>query len=974
MKTRIHYLISILVVLAMLLAPTQPVFAEEPPPPPPVEDPGGVGVNPAAAVDQPSASEQPAAQDETPAESVAVEVLAPMPNFAPNGAATSGKGTFTGEALLDTNGNPVTAGTDLQSLSISYVAACAAGSLPTWLGGSCTRFFTTLHDAISYASSGWTVWAQPFFYDGLDTEVTKSLTIQGDPLYPLFVGDTPGGFTLGLDIGASNVTLRDIFVNGAVRATHPISGTLRLHNIISNAPNGYSVYVEYFTGSLYLSEIFSVGSLYGAWLDIDNGTGSVNIFNSKFDFTQDGAGLTVAARNKVTLENVSGSGNYLDGAKIFYTTGLTVKNGLFNNNYNSDHVAPPANPDDGYGYGLWAKDIGTTLGPVTISNISANGNDEIGLLLENSGVLNLTNSTFNRNWVEGLAINSGTSGTISLDGVNVLDNNSLNSIGGAWLSSKNAISVANSNFSYNYGNGLMLWGAGGVTLRNLRADNNFLAGVAILNQSSSTLDKPITVLGGYFTNNGLSGLMIENRGDVNVDGVTALSNGWLVDAPGVWIDTCALQSGACTASGAVTISNTYGPNLLMNNHSSGLFIRNNGTVKINQVIAEFNDYTGVEIEGLYSSSDVTITSSSMNYNMPGGAPESVNGLRILSKGNISLDKVSANYNAGSGLVLWNLMASSAKNVTVKNSTTFRNAINGIEIWTKGAVTIDRILAADNQSGGLVIDNSPGTGAVTIQNTLGNSTITGNDYGVYIYTRGSVSITGLNASQNHDGSGLWLEANTGSGTVSVTNSQFNLNNGIGLFVFSKNNITLSGVQANGNESAGASLNISGVAGKSVTVNKSIFSENWVGLSITATGTVTLDNVIANYNDAIGLSISNSDMGAYGVSINSTFGSNMFVGNGSNGMVITTAGSVIISKAMVNDNASAGILINQLGTGKSVTLSCSQVTNNPVGLDLEIYGGSVLVYLKGTSLFMNYGIDLFTSIPALATVSVSRSNCP
>jgi len=861
--------------------------------------------------------------------------------------------------------------------------ACAPGTLPNFLaGGTCGTSFATSQAANDFALAGWTIWLTSYFDDGQDLFVTKPLTIQGSPLGSAYLGQ-PGG-TIGIYVQASNVTIRDAYTRGDIESVSQ-GGTLRLQDIFATtAPGGYALYVGSHSGSVIVSQYFGYGSTYGAYINTLVGTGTVTVVNSSFEYTTSDNGLEIHARNAVKLENVNVSNNHFDGAFIEYAKGLSIKNSFFNNN--SDGVV-----NGNYGFGLKAIDVGTsygyTRGPVLLQNVYASYNNEDGIYLGNTGALTLQNASLNYNQTHGMYVDGYSSGT--LDGV-IARYNGLAYGEGVHLWLTSATTVTNSTFEYNDYDGLYVLTAGAVTLKGVKAYYNYNDGVDI-----DTIGT-VSVQGGYYSTNYYGGLVVDTRGSITLNGVVATQNNWSNggSAAAIDLDNCQWTGSACGGTGGVTITNTMGQNVIANNYYVGLYILSRGTVSINTLNVRDNWHSGIYIDncryggsycmgvGSVSLTNVNLSENGIDWST-GGTHASSYGLYVYSGGSVTLDKVTSERNTSYGIYLENDNSSTAKTITLKNIYAISNYAYGVTAYARGAVSVNHINSFGNYGTGLVIGSNS---SVTISNTLGANIVENNYLGVDIDTSGTVSITGLSASDNYVYQGLTVDASWGLGSVTITNSRFNNNDDYGLAVYSQGNISLTNVQANGNLTMlGAYLDNVYVAGKSVTVNKGSFSSNGTyGLYIDASGNVTLNGINASDNHSNGLYVRNDyfTTAAYNVTISSSLGVNMFNNNSIatvtyDNVYIRTAGNVTISKATANSHfiGNAGFYIYHTGnwSGKKVTFTCSTADYNwNFGYAVQNVGGfPVGVYLNGSGATGNW-----INYPSWGAVSwfFTRTNCP
>jgi hypothetical protein len=980
MKHTLRFVLILFMLVSLVAATVTPVLAEDPPPPPSINPDGSPGKADAKAADASGAvQEDPASTVPSSATGVSqstAEQSASQPNYNPSGIATSGMGTFQGEQLVNTGGNLVKEGTDLGALSAGWAYYCASGTLPDFMtGGTCHTRDALLQNAINAALPGWTIWTTQYFGDYHLITVNKPLTLQGDPTGLMFVG---AGGSSGVTVTSPNVTIRNIYSYGMV-SMYNQPGTLRLQNINIDAPAWFALGLEYEYGNVIIGNLSVVSSLYGAYISTTNGPGTVSILNSAFDNSTSGYGLQIYANNKVTLESVSASGNWNDGLYINYQKGLSIKNSKFNDNYNSSHAANPVNDGDAFGYGIYAKDTGVTAGPVLLQNVTAMRNGENGATFEAAGATTILNTFFMKNVQHGLRLIAGR-GNVTLDGV-IADQNSATSLSfdGAQIDTKGSVSINASSFNQNGDDGNNIYAYGGITVKNSQASYNSYWGMYLFNAYSTT-SAGTTLYNNYFTMDGHEGLMVQTRGNVLISGLSVTGSNFNGSTNAVEISNanCVPVAPAvtCTPLGNVTFSNTQGGNMISQNAQSGLRVLTHGSFTATNLVVNDNHSNGALIDTTYGIGNVTISSSFFNQNgRPYGTAWAAYGLTVKSNGNISLDKVTAFYNTTRGIDLDNHTTPlGAKTVSLKNINSTYNWGAGVYIKSKGGVTINHLVSNNNTDYGFYIDNTAGTTAgVTLTNTLGNNIASYNTHTNYIYSRGTVSITGLEVLHSYaGGDGLFIINTLGTGNVYLTNVRINEGALYGVDVYSNGNITATNVEVSGNASDGAVFFNNTAAGKTVTINKGIFSKNGgYGININAGGAVTINGVVASNNGGNGVMIYNKTFGSYNVTLNSTLGANLFSNNGDDGVNITTAGNVTVSKTTANFNVHQGFDIYMYGAGKTVTMTCAATSRNGTGIYVTANAGPVMIYLKGTFPFWNLGTDYGVSS---GTFVFTQVNCP
>ncbi len=375
----------------------------------------------------------------------------------------------------------------------------------------------------------------------------------------------------------------------------------------------------------------------------------------------------------------------------------------------------------------------------------------------NTGAITISNSSFDRNagvtQYGGLAITTG--GSVTLQGITVSDN------------------------LY----GLHVIHSGKVTIKNSVINGNTAPGTAGMWLAGQT-DEPLggdILLDNVVVNDNPYGLKIHTYGNITANKVIATGNTGF----GGFFDTCGSDSTSCHPYyyGKVTITNSTfddngGPEMLR--------IWSRGAVVLTNVSASGN-LTGagavVHTQHSLLVSPVTITGGTFNDN-------ATYGLEVLSKGTITLSKVKASGNISSyGATLDNSSGTTA-GVTVKGTLIGDNAFDenggeGLYVRTNGAVTLSYLSASGNANRGLEVNNTTGTGKVTIS----KASLDGNVLnGLMVRTNGAITLTTVSASSNA-GQGANLANDTGTAGVTISGSAFDHNQGTGLYVHSNGAITL-----------------------------------------------------------------------------------------------------------------------------------------------------------------------------------------
>ena len=145
-----------------------------------------------------------------------------------------------------------------------------------------------------------------------------------------------------------------------------------------------------------------------------------------------------------------------------------------------------------------------------------------------------------------------------------------------------------------------------------------------------------------------------------------------------------------------------------------------------------------------------------------------------------------------------MIRAGTKSVTINKSTFNSNSSNGLQVGSYGNIILNAITASDNYDGGsgAYLYNLGGTGTVTVLNTLGTNTFNNNEYhGLWIASDQAVIITGVTASFNDSGYGIYVDNDEGTNAlVTLTKTTTNYNGLNGVLVYSRGAVTLNSAVA------------------------------------------------------------------------------------------------------------------------------------------------------------------------------------
>lgn len=539
-------------------------------------------------------------------------------------------------------------------------------------------------------------------------------------------------------------------------------------------------------------------------------------------------------------------------------------------------------------------------GAVIINRARVDGNAGGGAIIDNrlgTAGVTITNSSFNNNvsdavdYVGGLSI--ATRGSVSLTGVTAYGNTGGQP--GLFIHQSGALSIKNSVFSNNAGYGIT---------------NNYALAL--------TIPTANITLTNVVMNDNTIGNQFYTKGAVSFTGVTANGN----DAR-TFIETCNQVGGVCdwAGSGTVTIKNSnFDGN---SGNSYGLSVVARGAITLTNVSASNNTDAVSNPGGAYLDNGYSQLAVPVKVTTGWFDSNEHNGLTIYSKGVVTLSKISASNNTGSGYGVYVLNSlGTTPGVSISGASTAynqfnHNGVDGIYIYSDGAISVKYSNFIENLDDGATLYNDhPGsTGGISITNS---NFIENGDANIYAYSYGPIKLSAIEANQSPTGVGARL-VNTGSSSspgVTIANANFWDNFSTGLYVESKGNIILTNTAAWDNNGAGgvdgAYLNNStGTGYIKVTNPKSTDLDMYAGfnnnhdrgLNMFTNGTITLTNVnmIGNWEQGMyaGLSV-------YPAAVTMT---NCRVDENLNaGIVISTTGPVVISGGHANNNLGYGLRVN------------------------------------------------------------------
>lgn len=754
-----------------------------------------------------------------------------------------------------------------------------------------------------------------------------------------------------------------------------------------------------------MSGLYIIGSTPPV-LRITNSTGPIkltDVWVQGTTVTPDTVGININNHNgAITLNRVSASHSSVSGgallANTLGTAGITITNSSFDNNGTSSAGGMLIYTNGAVtinGSSFSYNQTGSALNmpglyiyqakSVAIKNTNISGNKNAGLLVENlAGSITLENVFARQNLKNGIVIEA--SGNITFKSVDA----SWNLHDGALLDTcfsspctnlgTGKVTISNSHFDDNANQntgvgGLWIFARGSIALSGSSADRNgsvaFPASGAVLLTNQSPLASGVSVTKTEFMDNYVSGLMVLARGPITLTSISARNN---KTAHGLYLDNTWGTSGVTLKGTSPALNFIYDNGDNTGANDDGLSIATKGNISLTNVRIDNSGGNGFYFTTLLPI-NITIKTSAFDYN-------DQNGLVLVTQGTISLNTVEASYNSGVGAMLDNMSTTVAKNVIVSASKFDHNTGGyGLNIYSKGAITLSSVSASFNTVYGARLDNTAGApsvpavkisnstfndnsgfgldlnarGAVTITNLsacrnggigadivndVGNVYViysgkgynqfndnTGTNHGLLINTTGAVVLKKTNAYNNTGATGIFVGETILPSSVSVSGAMV-AGNLYGMLIKSTGKITASGVQGAQNTNCGLFMdNSSDHTGyKSITVSKSSFSYSSTGLAALSWGLITVNSVTSNNNAVFGAILDNhaSTLAVpRGVAvIGSSTLSNQFNFNGTHGLGIMTCGPISISGVTADSNGSRGINLDEsitLTGGGNVTIT-------------------------------------------------------
>ena len=401
-----------------------------------------------------------------------------------------------------------------------------------------------------------------------------------------------------------------------------------------------------------------------------------------------------------------------------------------------------------------------------------------GIFVDNtggSGAVTITNASNRWN-----SNNSGTDVKVLSGGVVTLRNMDLNDSGEGGLEIDNSsaigavgVNLTNVNFNNIDRDAAKIRTKGAVTVTNSGQGGNWGYGFEIDNTPGTAIS-PITMTNVNLNNWGSfeTGFHLRSDGAITLTNVSSNGNG--------------NQGFDIITPGAVKFTNGWANG----NFSDGISIEAGGAISLTNISTNDNGRdpdTGTPINdanGIYLVSTNTLGTAPISLTGVTANHNTLNGVNIDTNGAVTINTLTTNNNADWGLYLDQTGApDSLKAIALNLLNANGNGLDGVNVQSKGNITVNTFFTTGNDNG-LLLDNRSGTGSVTLLSTLGikvNVSAANRMGGVAIYSKGAVSVSQLESIGNSQ-DGLDVDNSTTAllkPAVNLSNvlSRFNLQTGM-----------------------------------------------------------------------------------------------------------------------------------------------------------------------------------------------------
>lgn len=543
-------------------------------------------------------------------------------------------------------------------------------------------------------------------------------------------------------------------------------------------------------------------------------------------------------------------------------------------------------------------------------------------------------------------------GTVKLTNVDIQNHDS-SGIGLAIITNDGSIQLTNVDSSENEGGGTFLkaGGKGSISITHGTFDNN--NSLILSNNSNVEINGLVLETGqsyGSITLNEVSasfnksqtqpGLLIKHSGPLTI------KNSIFNDNNAGGVGTSEIIKGT-TVLEMITVNRNFLSSLISD--GAGLDLKLDGGVIGSFVRGYENHQTGIRLNNCNFESSACLSNSIGTINLSNGefSNNYGKGIEIISRGQITIGKITATHNlGGQGVFLDNSIGGSGITLsgsTVGDNQAAYNGSHGLEIRSRGTLKLSYISSSNNSGDGMWLVNKTGEGTVTVS---GSVFYLNQGSGLNIESNNSVTLKGVISSDSVQGDGVFVDnynLGTGGGDISLTSITASNNGSRGINLKSMGMISGTGLTAKNNPLHGALLNNQeAFIPKNVILEKSIFDdthsvsgdENGPGLEIQTKGAILLKGIGAKNNGREGILLDNPSV-AKTVTIDNASNPELYSVSSNDQSGLIINTLGIVSVIGVNaDSNSEGAKINNSGGTGSVQVSSSHFNNNTSGNGLDI----------------------------------------
>ena len=543
-------------------------------------------------------------------------------------------------------------------------------------------------------------------------------------------------------------------------------------------------------------------------------TGKITLTNcSVFNNVLSGIDL-YSSKSSVTLDGILANANHVTGISIL-SRGATLRNVIANSNgeYGIRMVLSGRNAllenVEANGNFLWGIYFDTTeiypkvVSKVTVKNSSAGMNSQGGIFIRTLGSVTLSNcGAFDNQGNDGIyiatrskvVINSTQAASNDCDGLHIEGIYTQEFFEGEWrnvaMTSPSSVTIniiknsqTSNTFTQNGASnswdrgmsGLQVISQKSVKIYNFEAHENHGYGIYVRgpelydpDTATTTMQRAGTVTivpsSSDITNsasNNMTGIYVYAAGTVSLSGVNTESN----NVNGIHIDTLGkinvqnVRDNNSQGSNGIVLNNTSATKYIavsirkleisnmQSDEGSALLVQSRGTISAKDLNLYDNRCAGAVLQN-DGTGKGNITLSNFSIENSNGM-----GIDAQSNGSIVLTNVHANNNGQGGAFLYNQDAAKSASIKLTNSEFSQNGSFGVQVLSRGTITLKNVTANDNYDRGIDLSNAV-TGSKSSISLQSVGADNNNGSGIIAQTNGKVQIKYVSTNNNAKRDG-WL---------------------------------------------------------------------------------------------------------------------------------------------------------------------------------------------------------------------------